>query len=288
MRRRVDLHPGTGKTDVRDAYVTADAARTLPHTLRRVTPATRPWPSWVCWSASTTIWPARPAGRPTASAACSPTSTPPWSGYWGRRPPTPRYWSCSRAAAARPAWPRPGAASSSRSRSSTPPHGRNLVTAIYAALHEHSVTVPGTAAAETVLPRLADSLRGALRQRDQVAAEVERILDAHPLAEVLISMPGVGIRTAARILLDVGDASVVGRHQRGRVETRPCNVDEPVPGDGLVLWVAGYGQLCLRPPSLLRPRPVGSSPTRLPAMLWPLYLGRTCRGAPARCGRPGW
>lgn len=36
MRRLADPHPGTAKTDVRDAYVIADAARTLPHTLRRV------------------------------------------------------------------------------------------------------------------------------------------------------------------------------------------------------------------------------------------------------------
>ncbi|GAA3273487.1 hypothetical protein GCM10020218_018260 [Dactylosporangium vinaceum] len=36
MRRTADLHPGSAKTDARDAYVIADAARTLPHTLRRV------------------------------------------------------------------------------------------------------------------------------------------------------------------------------------------------------------------------------------------------------------
>jgi len=36
MRRLADLHPGEGKTDARDAWVIADAARTLPHTLRLV------------------------------------------------------------------------------------------------------------------------------------------------------------------------------------------------------------------------------------------------------------
>ncbi|GAA4263888.1 hypothetical protein GCM10022255_112510 [Dactylosporangium darangshiense] len=35
-RRIADLHPATAKTDARDAHVIADAARTLPHTLRRV------------------------------------------------------------------------------------------------------------------------------------------------------------------------------------------------------------------------------------------------------------
>lgn len=36
MRRIADLHPGSAKTDARDAYVIADSARTMPHTLRRV------------------------------------------------------------------------------------------------------------------------------------------------------------------------------------------------------------------------------------------------------------
>jgi transposase len=36
---------------------------------------------------------------------------------------------------------------------------------------------------------------------------VERILDAHPLAGVLTSTSGIGVRTGARILLEVGDAS---------------------------------------------------------------------------------
>ena len=36
MRRIADLHPGTAKTDARGTYVIPDAARTLPHTLRRV------------------------------------------------------------------------------------------------------------------------------------------------------------------------------------------------------------------------------------------------------------
>lgn len=36
VRRIADLHPGNAKTDARDTYVIADAARTMPHTLRRV------------------------------------------------------------------------------------------------------------------------------------------------------------------------------------------------------------------------------------------------------------
>jgi hypothetical protein len=36
MRRLADVHPGNAKTDARGAFVIANAARTLPHTLRRV------------------------------------------------------------------------------------------------------------------------------------------------------------------------------------------------------------------------------------------------------------
>ena len=36
MRRMADLHPGTAKTDARDAYVIADAGRVMPHALRPV------------------------------------------------------------------------------------------------------------------------------------------------------------------------------------------------------------------------------------------------------------
>lgn len=88
-----------------------------------------------------------------------------------------------------------------------PRMGERLVEGVMAALDEQTVIVPGTAAAETILPRLADSLRDMLQQRDQVADEVDRMLDTHPLAEVLTSMPGIGVRTAARILLEVGDGS---------------------------------------------------------------------------------
>jgi transposase len=82
-----------------------------------------------------------------------------------------------------------------------------LADAILTALDEQTVTVPATTAANTVLTRLADSLKTILAQRKQLATEVEEILDTHPLAGVLTSMPGIAIRTAARILLQIGDAS---------------------------------------------------------------------------------
>jgi len=66
---------------------------------------------------------------------------------------------------------------------------------------------PGSSAAEIVLPKLADSLKTVRLQRQQVATDIERMLDEHPLAKVLTSMPGVGLRNGARILLELGDGS---------------------------------------------------------------------------------
>lgn len=36
MRRIADMYPGTAKTDEKDVYIIADAARTMPHTLRSI------------------------------------------------------------------------------------------------------------------------------------------------------------------------------------------------------------------------------------------------------------
>ncbi|SCG68044.1 Transposase [Micromonospora halophytica] len=208
MRRIADLHPGAAKTDARDAYVIADAARTLPHTLRRVDvgdealaeleilvgfdddlagEATRV--SNRIRGLLTQIHPAleRVLGPKVHHKAVlellSRCGGPAGLRKAGRR----KLLSIAAVHA--------------------PRMGKRLVEQIMTALDEQTVTVPGTQAAETILPRLADSLRDVLRQRDQVAKEVEGMLDAHPLAPVLTSMPGIGVRTAARILLEVGDGT---------------------------------------------------------------------------------
>jgi len=65
------------------------------------------------------------------------------------------------------------------------------------------VVVVGTNAANTVFSGLAEQLAALRRQRDEIAVELERIVAAHPLQPVLISMPGVGVRTAARLITEV-------------------------------------------------------------------------------------
>lgn len=84
MRRIADLHPGTAKTDARDALIIAEAARTMPHTLRDIRVDEAQIAELAVLAASTTTWPPRSPPPPIGCAGCSPRSTPPWNGSSGR------------------------------------------------------------------------------------------------------------------------------------------------------------------------------------------------------------
>ena len=208
MRRIADLHPGNAKTDARDAYVIADAARTLPHTLRRVDLGDESLADLsvlvghdddLAEQATAVsnrirglllqIHPAfeRVLGENAAHKAVLAVLVK-FGGPTGIK-------AAGKAKVGRVL------------KAGAPRMGEKLTDQIFDALAEQTVVVPGTAAAEKVLPRLAEQLLGLQQQRKQVATEVEEALDAHPLSRVLTSMPGVGVRTAARILITVGDAS---------------------------------------------------------------------------------
>jgi transposase len=82
-----------------------------------------------------------------------------------------------------------------------------LIDAVFDALGEQTVTVAGTEAVELVIPRVAAQIKELKHQRTIVAEEVEKLRDDFPLSRVLMSIPGVGIKTAATILLTIGDGS---------------------------------------------------------------------------------
>ncbi len=208
MRRIADLHPGQAKTDARDAYVIAEAARSMPHTLRRVDVGDEVAAELTVLvgfdddlAAEATRLTNRIRGlltqiHPAAERVLGPhvqqqAALALLTKYGG--PAGMRRVGAKRLTAT---------ATKANTRS-----GPALAAQVWAALGEQTVVVPGTAAADTVLPKLATSLADVLDQRKAIAAQVEEVLDAHPLGPVLTSMPGVGVRTAARILLDVGDGS---------------------------------------------------------------------------------
>ncbi len=74
---------------------------------------------------------------------------------------------------------------------------------IFAALGEQTVTVTGTNAAEKIIARLDQQLAQLGQERTDIEAEILAVVDARPLTQVLTFMPGVGVRTAARILTEV-------------------------------------------------------------------------------------
>ena len=81
--------------------------------------------------------------------------------------------------------------------------GKRWAAEIVQALSEQTVVVLGTEAATVVLSCLAQQLAALRRQRDEVGKEVERLVLAHPLHPVPTNMPRLGLRTAARLLIDV-------------------------------------------------------------------------------------
>ena len=209
MRKAADLYPGRSKTDARDAFIIADTARTMPHTLRQVDRDNEVLSALKVLagfdedlahettralnrirSLLTQIHPAleRVFAGGSLSTALVLDLLVKFGGPTG-------LITAGRARVLRFA----------RSHSRRDPEA--LVDRIFAALGEQTVVVPATAAVELVIPRVAGQVKELKEQRATVAREVEAMLENLPLASVLMSMPGIGIKTAAQILLNIGDGS---------------------------------------------------------------------------------
>ncbi len=79
--------------------------------------------------------------------------------------------------------------------------------AVTAALDAQSVTLPAEAATGRVISDLVVDLGRIIERRSELVAEIEEAFLAHPLGPVLNSLPGIGPRTGARILAEIGDGS---------------------------------------------------------------------------------
>lgn len=204
MRRIADLHPGEAKTDARDAAIIAETARTMPHTLRSIQVADEDVAelSMLCGfdddlagqitQVSNRIRGLLTQIHPALERVIGPRLHHPAMLDLLQHYPSP--------AAMRTAGEK---RLGNRLLKNAPRKGHTWATEIITALRQQSVVVIGTDAAALVLPRLAEQLAALRRQRDEIAIEVEKIIDAHPLQPVLTSMPGVGVRTAARLLTEV-------------------------------------------------------------------------------------
>jgi transposase len=69
------------------------------------------------------------------------------------------------------------------------------------------VTVPAETAAGRVIAELATELDRDFARRAALGKEIEEAFHSHPFGEILASLPGIGPRTGARILAEIGDSS---------------------------------------------------------------------------------
>ena len=208
MRRIADLYPGEAKTDSRDAAVIADAARTMPHTLRSLELAdeiTAELTMLVGFDQDLAGEANRTGNRirgllaqfhPSLERVLGPRLEHQAVTWLLERYGSP--------AALRKAGRRKLV---DLIRPKAPRMAARLVDDIFDALDEQTVVVPGTNTLEVIVPSLAKSLAAVHDQRRVLEAQIEALLEAHPLSPVLTSMPGIGVRTAAVLLVTVGDGS---------------------------------------------------------------------------------
>ncbi len=78
---------------------------------------------------------------------------------------------------------------------------------IVTALAGQTRTIPATAKFGRVIAEVAAQPRDVRAERAEPAKELEARLEAHPLASLLSSMPGIGLRTATKILTTIGAGS---------------------------------------------------------------------------------
>lgn len=201
MRRIADLHPGEAKTDARDAAIIAQAARSMPHALRALHAddvQTAELSMLAGFDEDLAAQINQTSNRirglltqihPALERVLGPRLQHPAVLDLLQRYPEPQ----AMRAAGR-------ARLAARLRKLAPRLGEQLAEQIIRALAEQTVVVTGTATAGQVLSRLAEQLATLRRQRAEVADQVEALVEAHPLSAVLISMPGLGFRTVARVI----------------------------------------------------------------------------------------
>jgi transposase len=208
MRRIADLYPGDAKTDARDAHVIADAARTLPHALRRIghdEQITVELAVLAGYDADLATESTRLTNRLHDALLHVHPALERLLGKHFRRRGVLRLLAATGTPAAIAAL---GPANVKKViAAGSPRMATTLPAQIQTALTEQTVTIPATEQYGRAIRGLATQLLAVMAERDGLATDLEALLATHPLAEIITSMPGVGSRTAIELLRTVGDGS---------------------------------------------------------------------------------
>ena len=208
MRRIADLYPGNAKTDEKDAFIIADAARSLPHTLRELTTADVDEATLGMLTGFDLDLSRQVNQVSNRIRGLFTQIHPALEKVLGSR------LEHDAILEVLDTWPTPERlrkAGRARIDAKLKKYGARRHAAwtqeILDALAKQTVTVTGTEATGIVIPHLARQLIHLHAQRADVAREVEEIMAGHPLYLVPTGVPGVGIRTAAIII-----AELSGKH----------------------------------------------------------------------------
>jgi hypothetical protein len=89
--------------------------------------------------------------------------------------------------------------------------------------------------AALIVRSLAGSLTSVLGQRNHLTARIQELLEVHPLSQVLTSMPRIGVRTGAGVLIDARDASSLPSAAHlaayAGLAPAPCSSDSCIRGE---------------------------------------------------------
>ena len=202
MRKAADLYLRNSKTDARDAFIIANTARTMPHTLRAVDRDSEVLTALKVLSGfdeDLTHECTRAINRLRGLLLqIFPALERVFAGTRITQPLVLELFIKYRGPSGFRSAGRSKVLRWARAKSSRDPV--RLIDDIFSSLSEQSVTVAGTEAVELVIPKIAANIKALKAQRLKIAVQVEKLLEDHPLSGVLTSMPGVGIKTAATIL----------------------------------------------------------------------------------------
>jgi transposase len=209
MRRAADLYPGEAKTDKRDAFIIADTGRTRRRQVHWLDAGSDELLSQlrvlngfdIDLAADQTRLANRLRDALTSVSPALERALGKRLGQAGVRDLLARYPTLTALRTA-------GRARISKVVKARSPRVAVKVTdAVMAALGAQSVTVPAEAATGRVIAELASELDRVYARRDALASEIEEVFLAHPFGELLSTLPGIGPRTGARILAEIGDGT---------------------------------------------------------------------------------